>query len=372
IGYAIITVMQSLVFTLTAAALLVLAACTPETVVIVPTVVALPSATVTPSSTLAPPTQLATALAQVATETTPPPTDASTATPPPVETAAFTLTAIPPTAVHTEPPTVTPSLTITNTITPTPSETLTPTLDAGGFSALVDLAARITVQPPEVRYGPGTATALWEIGNQAAGTALAAQPTAPPAASTADGPSVIVIGTVSGGSGGVPGACTAPPAGALGALLSSDSAFSAQLGCATGAPVEIAGAFQLFERGLMIYRASSVPGAPGTIEAISNDGRFSRYADTWVSGIDPDSVGLVPPPGLVEPIRGFGKVWRGDGALPARLGWALTSEQGVPLTVQPFERGVAIYLPAQNLIYVLASDGPGAPSGSWRQVSGGF
>ena len=82
------------------------------------------------------------------------------------------------------------------------------------------------------------------------------------------------------------------------------------------------------------------------------------------------SGGQTPPPGLVEPIRGFGKVWRNDPALASRLGWALAGEQGVTLTLQSFERGVAVYVPTLNLIYVLADDGPGAPAGSWRSVAG--
>jgi hypothetical protein len=353
-------------------ALLVLAACAPAPPPEPPTLAALPSATDTapavaaPTDTLAPPTVEATAAALVPTETALPPsaTPAPTDTPPapgitPSETPAPTLTLTPP-------PTLTPSLTITMTITPTPSHTLTPTLDAGGFSALIDMAARITVQPPEVRYGPGTATALWAIGDQIAGTARAAQPTATDPASQ---PGVVVIGTVSGDA---PAACAALPGGAVGAFLTSDPAFAAQLGCALGAPLETAGAAQSFERGLMIYRAAAVPGAPGTIEALSSDGRFSRYVDTWISGIDPDSGNLAPPPGLVEPIRGFGKVWRSDGALMARLGWALAGEQGVALTVQAFERGAAIYVPSQNTTYLLADDAVGAPAGSWRQVSGGF
>jgi hypothetical protein len=230
---------------------------------------------------------------------------------------------------------------------------------------LVDLAARITVQPPEVRYGAGTATALWAIGDQIAATARAAQPTATDAAQ----PGVVVIGTVAGGASAT---CAALPDGAVGAFLASDPAFAAQLGCALGAALETAGAVQLFERGLMIYRASAVPGTPGTIEALSGDGRFSRYVDTWASGIDPDSGNLAPPPGLVEPIRGFGKVWRSDSGLMARLGWALAGEQGVPLVVQAFERGAAIYVPSQNTLYLLADDAAGAPAGSWRQASGGL
>ncbi len=375
-----------------AAVVLLVSACTPAPAPPAPTLAVLASATTGLEATAAlPPTDppaTASALRPTATETpaassptatpttaasdTPAPTASDTPAPLPTETPQ------PPPTATAAPPTVTPSLTITPTITLTPSPTLTPTLDAGGFSALVDLAARITVQPPEVRYGPATATALWLLGDQLAATALAGQPTAAP--QNPGSPIAIVpgepiaqpgLGTLppplTGGAG-----CAAGSGGAVGTLLASDAALSAQLGCALGVPYSAAGAIQPFERGLMIYRPPQIAGTPGTIEALSADSRFTRYADTWVSGIDPDSAGLTPPPGLVEPIRGFGKVWRNDGALAARLGWALAGEQGITLTVQPFERGVAVFSPAHGITYLLVDDAPGAASGSWRQVTGGF
>lgn len=365
---------------------LLVAACTPQTVVTVPTLAELPTETpVTPTITEPPaaspepPTETATATATASATFTPianSPVPSATAIPPsPSATPTAVASATP------EPPTLTPSLTITATLTLTPSPTLTPTLDAGGFSSLADLAARVTVQPPDVRYGPATATALWAIGDQLAATARAGATAAPTAAPGDGGVFAIVpgvplpdpaLGTLPPPPGGSIGACTVTPGGALGALLAADPALAAQLGCATTAPYTVAGAVQPFERGLMIYRAAQAPGATGTIEAISTDGRFSRYADSWVSGVDPDSGGLTPPPGLVEPIRGFGKVWRSDSSLPARLGWALMGEEGVSVTIQPFERGVAIFVPSQYQIYVLADDSAGAMAGSWRQVSGSF
>lgn len=367
--------------------LLVLAACSPQAVVTVPTLAALPTETpVTPepptpeppTPSPAPPTPTDTATAAPTVTLTPtlspePPTDSPTAPP-----ASSTATAVPPSETPLL-PTLTPSLTITPTLTLTPSQTLTPTADAGGFSALIDLAARITVQPPDVRYGPETATALWAMGDQLAATARAGATAAPTAAPATTGVFAIVpgaplpnpgLGTLPPAPGGSGGGCGTTPGGALGALLAADPNLAAQLGCATSAPYIAAGAIQPFERGMMIYRAAQTPGITGTIEAISMDGRFSRHADSWVSGVDPDSGGLIPPPGLAEPIRGFGKVWRSDSALQARLGWALTGEAGVSLTVLPFERGVAIYVPSQFQIYVLADDSAGAPSGNWRQVSG--
>jgi hypothetical protein len=93
------------------------------------------------------------------------------------------------------------------------------------------------------------------------------------------------------------------------------------------------------------------------------------YAGTWTTDPSwdwdalgepyPDGIGLSPPPGLVEPKRGFGWVWRTylrreSGA----LGWALEEERGLDNVgqSQAFEGGVVFHggLPK---VYVLLNDG---------------
>jgi hypothetical protein len=127
------------------------------------------------------------------------------------------------------------------------------------------------------------------------------------------------------------------------------------------------GGAQVFEGGQMYFLATT----PKYIYSLTVDGRFRRFVDTWVEGVDPNSGGEIPPSGLIEPIRGFGKVWRLNPDVRAALGWAVTGELGGIATLQAFERGRAIFLPDRGETIIMV-DNPDGQSGSWRAFSGGF
>jgi len=70
-----------------------------------------------------------------------------------------------------------------------------------------------------------------------------------------------------------------------------------------------------------------------------NSGGWQTHNDDW-DGSNPDGVGLSPPPGLQEPLRGFGWVWRRYlGAQDAMIGWGRDEERGLCVKVQSFEGG---------------------------------
>lgn len=81
---------------------------------------------------------------------------------------------------------------------------------------------------------------------------------------------------------------------------------------------------QIFERGRMIWVE-----AQDRIYVIFEDGRapqWAQYPDNFGEG-DPDrDESRVPPSGLVQPIRGFGLVWRSVTRVEERLGWAVGPE----------------------------------------------
>lgn len=266
------------------------------------------------------------------------PTLTQTLTPAP-ETPALTGTA---TSTASLPPTVTlsvtPSATITETPTPTPSDTPTvtptppPTSDNEGLVALALLAAQATVITP-VPLLPTTA----------------AFPTSPPVQSTT---------------------CAYPPPGGFAPLTTSDPTITQQIGCPLGAPpaaVTYTSASQLYERGEMFW----LSGPPAEIIVLYSSGRYQRFDDTFVSGVDPESGGETPPTGLIEPVRGFGKVWRSYPDVRNGLGWGVSGENAGQAVVQLFERGRLIYLSQRGLIFILAAD-PGGAAGLWRSVPGSF
>jgi hypothetical protein len=286
----------------------------------IPTVAQLPSLTPSPSHT-------ATVPASVTTTST------STLTP----TLTLTASTTPTTTL-----TVTPSMTITDTPAPTLTASPSPPARAVSIAALALTALNATVLPQT-------------------------PPPVPPAAPTnpAQPPGVPTLTPLAAVS--TPAFCPFPPPGALATMLSGAPALRDGLGCATGAVVTLAGAAQVFESGIMYY----LPGAPKSIYVLTIDGRFRRFDDTWIDGVDPSSGGEVPPAGLIEPIRGFGKVWRTNPEVRAALGWAITNELGDHTSVQYFDHGRAIYLPVRGETVILLDD-LGAQSGIWQAFSGSF
>ncbi len=283
------------------------AACsTPQEVGVLPTEVVLPSLT----STLTPTVTL------TGTQTA---TNAPTLSPTPTASPTETLT---PTI------SVTPSATITETSTPTPTITPSPSPSVGPLSILAQLAANATPIPqtflPPVSTAAGTLPASGIV------------PSAP----------------------GAPVTCTVQPSGGFGTAYASDLSLNTLIGCAQGTPTAVNSALQVFERGSMIW-------LQGPIYVLYNDGRFQRYEDTYVAGVDPESGGEVPPAGLIEPVRGFGKVWRSNADVRNGLGWGITQETGNQATQQRFDRGWMIYLPQRGDIVVLDDVGS-----TWRVVAG--
>ena len=265
------------------------------------------------------------------------PTLVPTDTPVPSDTAAPTLTPTPsltPTDTLTPTASVTASATITDTPTATPTATATPTPRVAAVGLLALLAAQATVLPPTYQPPPVTLTPVSPV-----------MPTPPPAVA----------------------ACPYPPPGGFGPVYAADPALAAQLGCPVGAPpaaTSSASAYQPFERGAMAWLG-------GPIYALLGSGRFQRYDDTFVPGVDPDSGGETAPPGLVEPVRGFGKVWRSAPDARAGLGWGLTGESGAQATLLRFERGWLVYLPQRGDVLALVED-PGGQAGAWRALPGAF
>ena len=103
-------------------------------------------------------------------------------------------------------------------------------------------------------------------------------------------------------------------------------------GCPSGVPEPTTQVEQRFEGGLMIWLAVTQE-----IFVLYNDGAipaWSRFDDTWVPGVPESDDSLVPPAERVQPVRGFGLVWRENESVRERLGWALEAELGYDGIIQ--------------------------------------
>lgn len=94
-------------------------------------------------------------------------------------------------------------------------------------------------------------------------------------------------------------------------------------------------AWQPFERGDMLWHGSS-----GVIYVFEEEGGWRGYTDDWHEGMPDLSCEADPPAGLLQPVRGFGRIWCLVGEAREAVGWAAEPETAVDGISQEFDGGV--------------------------------
>lgn len=80
---------------------------------------------------------------------------------------------------------------------------------------------------------------------------------------------------------------------------------------------------QPFERGWMVWIGYD---SGGTVTVLYDGGRIATYPDTWTEAQPANDPTLTPPAYLLQPVRGFGLVWRTQPGVRDGLGWATLAE----------------------------------------------
>lgn len=141
-------------------------------------------------------------------------------------------------------------------------------------------------------------------------------------------------------------------------FTSTYSQAAEQLGCPLSDASQLFLAEQPFERGLMFWREDL-----RTIYVLYTDGSWGQYMDTYQEDQPPYDATIVPPAGLYQPVRGFGRVWREEEGVRQGLGWATAAEQGGTGLLQVFQRGLMLLNPGGR-VYVLYTEG--GIEGRWQ------
>lgn len=111
-------------------------------------------------------------------------------------------------------------------------------------------------------------------------------------------------------------------------------------------------AIQSFEQGTMFWL-----GDTKQIVVLSNDNHWQIFTDTFQEGEPERDPSLKAPGGKLQPIRGFGKIWRDQANVRGLLGWATAKEQGTDAQVQRFEHGLLLRI--GGLTYALIEEASG-------------
>lgn len=137
------------------------------------------------------------------------------------------------------------------------------------------------------------------------------------------------------------------------ARAASDPNVRGRLGCPRSEATSVLIVTQAFERGVMFWRDTR------EIYALALQARGAaantvwKFPDGWTEGQPERDPNLQPPAPLLQPIRGFGAVWRANPAVREALGWALSEEQPYNGMWQVFEGGVML-IGGDGAVYALA------------------
>jgi hypothetical protein len=112
-------------------------------------------------------------------------------------------------------------------------------------------------------------------------------------------------------------------------------------------------AYQPMQDGFMIWTQSGL-----NIFIFFYNGGWVVTPDTYREGEPEVDFNMTIPPGLLQPRRGFGKVWRNDLTLRNQLGWATSAEVGYLARIQSDAVTGIRYVSGPNeQVYALSPDG---------------
>jgi len=136
--------------------------------------------------------------------------------------------------------------------------------------------------------------------------------------------------------------------------------------CPLFPPTASQGVYQEFQNGYMVWVAQQ-----DAIYVLYKDNQRPRWevqTDFFNEGMERSSSAYdnAPAPNLWQPVRGFGLVWRNDGTIRNRIGWAIEEfEQPYSLQVQVADNGTTFISRPGNTMFALLANGT-----NWRIYDG--
>jgi hypothetical protein len=236
-----------------------------------------------------------------------------------------------------------PKLLATVALTATPTAVLAP-------------GEAVLVAPPTPTAGPPPATPTLTpyvgvfLGQPTSESGEPVPTLAPFIINPVAGGQVIASGGISPGGavGSSGGTCGIPVAGTMANAYNVNTTVQQRIGCPVNGGSALVGmVVQPFERGLMFWR-----GDTRQIYSLANSGQFWQVPDSWAEGMPADDPAFSPPGGLLQPVRGFGLVWRSNQPIRDALGWGTLPEAQYNGYWQDFERG-AMFVGNNSLVYAL-------------------
>jgi hypothetical protein len=238
-------------------------------------------------------------------------------------------------------------------LSPTVSATTLPTATTAAIPTRPAVATSTRAAIPTVTHTPFPP----------APTARPTETPIPPSTPTADLPTATVTVTPTPSASPAPECSVLPTDGFL-VIWTNHPELRSLLGCPfdphprlVPAAWPVQTAYQPFERGEMIWSDHVGWYPQPVIYVLYADSTYLRFEDTFDPQVDPIDSDQTPPPGLLEPAYGFGKVWRDQLGVRERLGWATSPEAPGEGRFQTFLDGSMVWIDQTNQTYVFVSTG---------------
>ena len=170
--------------------------------------------------------------------------------------------------------------------------------------------------------------------------------------------------SVSDNNNNAPSDCSISPSPVF-VNAAKNQALSGRLGCPTGDPYTVQMVAQAFEKGFMFWRDTKEIYVVSTaaLRNGSTTDTFWRVVDSWNDTLPANDPGQIPPAGLLQPVRGFGFVWRNNASIRNNLGWALSQEQPFSSTWQNYQHGWMMTSNNGAVLALIPMDGPPVTTG---------
>lgn len=218
-----------------------------------------------------------------------------------------------------------------------PTFTPTPTPYLGVFMGNLTPEPGVVYYPPGAYRHPGNSSASvgvipFNSGNPGVGVPVMTTP----------GAAIPTFAAGVSGGGSAAAGCSQPPVPPF-VNAANNATVQSRIGCPAGGAFTTRLVTQPFQGGVMFWRDTREIYVLSTA-AVAGQGIdiYWRMNDAWNEGMPADDPAFIPPAGFLQPVRGFGFVWRNNQGIRDRLGWALGGEQPYDATLQPFERGFMI------------------------------
>ncbi len=136
--------------------------------------------------------------------------------------------------------------------------------------------------------------------------------------------------------------CATPVFDAFRAVWEANAPLRQRLRCPTAPGSTQQLVYQPFEHGHMFWRETR------DVFVLSPDA-FWWLIDSWTEGQPENDPSLNPPEGRLQPVRGFGAIWRSNPAIRDGLGWAISEERAYDVAWQNFEGGWMLSIPGYGI-----------------------